>query len=156
MKVKIEGVSELLRTFDGAPNDLMNAVRKAIRKTVNEESRNIKKSIPNARDLVKAKAKTTKKGNVIGRVGLFADNSSDRDMHWYHQYWKNYGTLQRRDPSHTFDNPIKHDSTTAAKRRRNRMGQFYERFFENAIEGFDQRSLKSFVRYLKEQGYDIE
>ena len=160
MGVRIEGVSECLKMFDDAPEELMKACKKAIRKACSDEVRNLKKAVPEARDLAKSSVKSLRSGNIYGVFGMFVDKVLGKDgrigERWFHQYWKNYGTLQGRDPSHRFDQPVKHGSTAAVKRRRNNVGEIHQNFYENAIVGFEERAFSTFKKSLKEQGYDIK
>ena len=155
----IEGLSDYLRTMQEAPDVLVKCVRKAMRKAGTELARDIKAGTPQAfRSLVKCKVvKARISKNLSSAVGLYKGKSKGPEIpEWFKAYWKNYGTLMRRDPSHQFDRPIKGDGTVAAHRRRNRMGQFYENFFEDALPGgWESRYLDTFVREMKSQGYDI-
>ena len=161
MAVRIEGVSDVLRMFDKAPDELLKDCKKAIRKACTAEARNLKKAVPEARDMVKSSVKARKSGDITGVFGMFLDNKVQGNdgrvgEKWFHQYWKNYGTLQGRDPSHRFDQPIKHGSTAAARQRRNSVGEMHQNFYENAIIGFEERAFATFKQSLKDQGYDIE
>lgn len=156
MPVRIEGVSDVLRMFDDAPKDLLNAAKKAMRSACNVEKRNLKRSVPaEARQLVKSKVKSTRAGDVIARFGMFMDGTRTADdadnMRWFHFYWKNYGTLSHRDPSHQFMYPIKNIRT-----RRNNVGQEHENFYEAAVSGYETRFVENFKKSLKDQGYEIE
>ena len=156
----IEGLAEYLRTLDEAPDVLIKCVRKSMRKAGTELARDMKAGIPAGfRPLVKCKVvKARISRNLSSAVGLYKSASKDDDgFKWFKAYWKNYGTLARRDPSHRFDNPIKPDGTQAAMNRRNRIGQFSERFFEAALPpGWESRYVSTFVREMRSQGYDIQ
>ena len=159
--IRIKGVSEVLRTFDEAPDELVKAVKKALRKACAGEVRNLRKSVPDSfRQLPKSSVKVMRSGNVSALFGLFLDRKWQDESgrvgpDWFHAYWKNYGTLQGRDPSHRFETPVRHGSTRVAKRRRNNVGQMYDNFFEQAIVGFQERTFSVFKQSMKEQGYDI-
>lgn len=158
MAVRIEGVSEMLRKLDGAPKEMIADVKKAMRSACNTEKTIIKASSPKeARSLVKAKVSGQKSGDIRASVGLFLDfqtiEKGRKGPEWFHMYWKNYGTLQGRDPEHHFDTPIK--GGAAARRRRNNVGQRHENFFENAMNGFESRFLSNFESALEKQGYEI-
>ena len=158
---RIEGVSDVLKSFDEAPDELVKAVKKALRKTCSAEIRNLKKSVPaHARQLVKSSVKSLRSGDVSAVFGLFVDSKQQDENgrigpEWFHAYWKNYGTLSGRDPAHQFNTPVKHDSTTAAHRRRNNTGQMYEGFYKRAIAGFNERTFSAFKQSMKDQCYDI-
>lgn len=156
----IEGLSDYLRTLDQAPDVLVKCVRKSMRKAGNELARDIKAGTPREfQPLVKCKvvkAKISK--NLSSAVGLYKGKRKGNGIpEWNKAYWKNYGTLKRRDPSHRFDEPVKPDHTAQAQRRRNNMGQFYERFFEQALPaGWEGRYVSTFTKAMREQGYDIK
>lgn len=157
MAVRIEGVGDVLRMFDDAPGELLKAVKKAMRSAGDVEKRNLKRAIPpEARKLVKLKVKSSRAGDVIARFGMFMDGARVQEdaenMRWFHFYWKNYGTLTRRDPGHQFEYPVKRKTA----RRRNDVGQDHENFYEAAVSGYEGRFLGNFKRSLKEQGYEIE
>ena len=156
----IEGLSEYLRTIEQAPDVLVKCVKKSMRKAGNELARDIKSGTPTGfRPLVKCKVvKARISRNLSSAVGLYKSASKKDDgFDWFKAYWKNYGTLARRDPSHRFDTAIKPDGTQAAMNRRNRLGQFPERFFEAALPaGWESRYVSTFVREMRSQGYDIE
>ena len=155
----IEGLSEYLRTLEQAPDVLIKCVRKAMRKAGKELAADIKAGTPKTfQPIVKCKVvKARISRNLSSAVGLYKSASKDDEgFKWYKAYWKNYGTLKRRDPSHRFDRPIKPDYYEAAKRRRNRMGQFYEKFFEAALpSGWESRYVNTFSAAMRAQGYDI-
>lgn len=160
-RTRIEGVSEMLRMFDEAPKEMISDVKAALRSACGTEKRILKSGVPRkARPLVKSKVKGQRSGDISAMFGLFIDKdwtdlNGRKGPEWFRMYWKNYGTLSGRDPSHDFDNPIKGDGTQAARNRRNRTGQPHENFFENAISGWESRFLDNFARALREKGYDI-
>ena len=87
-------------------------------------------------------------------VGAFnrVKSGTDEPDDWFKAYWKNYGTLTHRDPGHKFDYPIKPDNWAAAKRRRNRVGQKHENFYDGAVNGPAQNAfLRAFQDYIKQQ-----
>lgn len=155
----IEGLADYLRTLDEAPQTLIKCVRKAMRKAGSELARDIKSGTPQSfRPLVKCKVvKARISRNLSSAVGLYKDKTTGREIpEWFKAYWENYGTLQRRDPSHRFDRPIKPDGTVAARNRRNRVGQYNENFFEEALpSGWESKYVNTFTREMRSQGYDI-
>lgn len=156
----IEGLSDYLRTLDEAPETFVKCVKKAMRKAGARLARDIKAGTPQAfRPLVKSKvAKARISRNLSGAIGLYKGRTTGNDIpEWFKAYWKNYGTLQRRDPAHRFDRPVKPDGTAAAKRRRNRLGQYNDNFFEAALpSGWEGRYVEDFTREMRLQGYDIK
>jgi len=162
MAVRIEGVSDVLRMFDQAPNELLKAAKTAMRKANSNEVRNLRKSVPvSGRKLVKGTVKARRTGDITAVFGMFL-NSKEQDQkgrqgpEWFWNYWKNYGTLAGRDPNHKFDNAVKQPGTQAARNRRNNVGQTHENFYEAAVNGFEERYISAFKQSLKDQGYEIE
>ena len=157
--MKIEGMSDYLRTLEKAPDELIKAVKTSMRKAGNELAKSIRPGVPaKFRKLVRCKvAKAYGSRNLSSAIGLFKGRTSGKEIpQWFKAYWKNYGTLSRRDPSHRFDSPVKGDKTVAAKRRRNRLGQFSEGFWEDALPAnWTERYMNTFVMEMKKQGYDI-
>ena len=156
----IEGLTDYLRTLEEAPDVMLKAVRKSMRKAGGELARDIKSGTPRAfQSLVKCKVtKARISKNLSSAIGLYKGKAKGEEIpEWFKAYWKNYGTLARRDPSHRFDRPVKGQGTAAAARRRNQVGQYYEKFFEEALpSGWQSRYVSSFVREMKNQGYDIK
>lgn len=155
--MRIEGVSEVMRYFSQAPEEVSKSIKKALRAACSGEVRNLKGQVPRwARGLVKSSVKSLRSGDVSALFGMFVDSKwqdekGRKGPDWFHAYWKNYGTLTKRDPSHQFDNAVRRNA-----RRRNNVGQGHENFFERGITGYEQRVLTAFKRSMKEQGYDIE
>ena len=157
--IKIEGMSDLLRTFEGAPKEVLKSVAKAMRKAGAETARNMRANVPRSfKRLVKSKVTTSRlTGNLAGGIGLYKGKTEGNEIpEWFKAYWKNYGTLQRRDPSHIFDRPVKGDGTSAARRRRNKIGQWPEKFFEDSIPaGWESKYMDTVIRKMRAQGFDI-
>ena len=155
----LEGLADYLRTLDEAPQTLIKCVRKAMRKAGSELARDIKSGTPQSfKPLVKSRVvKARMSKNLSAAIGLYKGKVRRGEIpEWNKAYWKNYGTIRRRDPSHRFDRPVKSDGTAEARRRRNRMGQFYEHFFEEALpSGWETRYINTFAREMRSQGYDI-
>ena len=62
-------------------------------------------------------------------------------------YWKNYGTLSRRDKTHKFTEPIK----KPGRKRRNEVGQPHENFYDKAIQPAQAAYLRAFQDSVKAQ-----
>ena len=153
MAVEIEGVSDLLRKFDNAPDQMIKDVKKALRKAASVETRNLRRSLPDsAKRLVKAKVKGRKSGDISAVFGLYG-RAGDPDTACFHCYRDNYGTLQGRDPAHRFEFAIK--GGQAAANRRNKVGQPHRNFYEAIVSGFQSRFLANLKSALKDLGYDI-
>ena len=149
----IEGLDDCLRCMDAAPQNAVKMAQTAMREAAKKSARTIRQKTPRRfRRLVKYKVfkgQETKNYNAL--VGLFnkkqTTNGSSEIPDWFKAYWKNYGTLTRRDPSHTFDSPVKQ----RVPRRRNNIGQPYENFFEGAIAGWEGPFMDAFEQSMAEQ-----
>lgn len=150
--------------FDGAPKELQKAGKKAMASAGRKVAAKLKRQIPSRwKRLIKSKAKMSRDGNFWAVMGLY--NGHEAQGHqpngkkvsdWFKAYWANYGTLARRDPSHSFDYPVKSRKSASGRLRRNDMGQFPERFFEDAAGGWENVFLDGFKDSLKKQGYDLD
>lgn len=160
---KVEGLAEIMRDLDRAPDEHMKAAKKAAKKAASAVQRKIRPGIPpNWRVLLKNKVKKSMYGNLFADVGLYNVATAttrrrkiDANFKWFKAYWANYGTLQRRDPSHKFKYPVRPSGSAAGQRRRNNVGQRHQNFFEKAETGADEAYLEAFVESMREQGYDV-
>lgn len=164
MYVKIEGIPDALRWTKMAPENMRKLTYRAMLHSGSREARHLKSQI-DSRWHGLVKFVVTEKG-ISGNyfncgIGFFNNHQKKNPFKlsevedWYKAYWKNYGTLTRRDPSHHFKHPIKPDSTTAAKNRRNSKGQPYERFFDDAIKGYEHRYFNNFQDILARDVNDL-
>lgn len=150
---KIEGLDDCIKCMDAAPANVMKMTRAAMKDAGKVTARDIRSRTPGRwRRLVGYKVtKGQLSGNTYALVGYFnkgaKKNSNAAIPDWFKAYWKNYGTLARRDRNHHFTNPVKGGS----KRRRNNVGQHAENFFESAISGWDSRFLSAFQDSMKKQ-----
>ena len=160
--ITISGLDDCLKFFDNAPENLVNASRKALRDASKKTSRTLQNRAPKRwRGLVKYKV--TNKGHLNAVFGLFNTKivQGHQNPHgagipdWFKAYWLNYGTLDNRDPEHHFLNPVKHGKTVAAKRRRNQTGVRPRRFFEEALPGWETIFYEEFQRSLKKQENEL-
>lgn len=150
---KIEGLDDCIKCMDAAPANVMKMARTAMKDASKVTARDIRSRTPGRwRRLVAYKVtKGQFSGDTYALVGYFnkgaKKNSNTEIPDWFKAYWKNYGTLARRDRNHHFVNPVKRGT----KRRRNNVGQRAENFFENAIGGWDTRFLNAFRESMKQQ-----
>lgn len=150
---KIEGLDDCLKCMDAAPANVLKMTRAAMREAGKQTARLIRQRTPGRfRGLVGYKVtKGQVSGNTYALVGYFNKgkrHSSGSDIQdWFKAYWKNYGTLARRDASHHFVNAVKR----SVRGRRNNVGQKAENFFEAAIGGWDEQFLRSFREKMKQQ-----
>lgn len=153
-RARIDGVAEMARAFDKAPGNMAKAVKTAMRSGANAVARKIRTGVPSDwSELAKAKVGVTRRGSVYAAAGLRnkKTSSSSEIPKWFKAYWANYGTLQKRDPGHRFDNPIKPAHYSSAKRRRNNVGQPPQKFFEGAIVGWEEVFTSAFEKSMKKQ-----
>lgn len=151
--VHIEGLDDCLRCLDAAPGNAVKMTQTALREASRKAARTIRQKVPQRfRRLVKYKVfrgQVTHNTNAL--VGLFnkrqTANGSNEVPDWFKAYWKNYGTLTKRDQQHAFDTPVKRH----VARRRNDIGQAAEKFFEAAIAGWDGPFMEAFEQSMAEQ-----
>ena len=154
---KIAGLDDCIKCIDAAPGNVMKMTRNAMKDAGKATARVIRSRTP-ARFRRIVGYKVTKgqlSGNTYALVGYFNKanpKQSDKEIpDWFKAYWKNYGTLAKRDRSHHFKYPVKPDNTTAAKSRRNKVGQRHENFFEAAIGGWNETFYRTFEESMKKQ-----
>lgn len=125
---------------EAAMKEAAQPVAKKIRAGMPKEFRRLIKT-----KLIKAERRINGNSTVI--VGAFKGKkvSDSAVPDWFKMYWKNYGTLAHRDPSHEFVRPIKKNN----RRRRNNIGQPHENFFDDAIRGWEQMIYDNFIAALK-------
>lgn len=159
-RVGIEGMDDVIRFLDNVPSNLEAVAKKAMRKANAATAKRIRGATPQRfAKLVTGKvvrARSTR--DLTATVGLFNkhivqghQNPKGSIDDWFKAYWKNYGTLEGRDPSHQFDTPVKPARTAAAQRRRNRTGQRAENYFENGISGWEDVWISTFSAELEKQ-----
>ena len=136
----VEGADKLTKLFEEMPKEAKKETKKILRKAAKPWAAKIRKAMKHAtwKNLVDYKI-SDRKGFINLYVGLFKDPGFE----WFKAYWANYGTLERRDPEHNFDRPVRR----ATDKRRNNLGQFHQNFFDEAREG----AAEDIVRRL-EQG----
>lgn len=161
--IRIDGLEDCLRMFDQAPKELQKAGRKAMASAARKVTAGMRRTIPARwKKLLRSVAKMSRDGDFYANMGLY--NGGERNgkqpkgkavSDWFKAYWADYGTLERRDPNHKFDTPVKGKNTANGRLRRNDRGQFPERFFERSINGWEETFLSEFRRSLERQGYKI-
>ena len=145
----ITGLDDCLKCCDRAPDNLLKLVKRALKEGGKEAAKEIRKAMPRRfKRLVGSKVvKGTLSGDTYALVGAFnkgAKDSKERSD-WYKAYWKNYGTLTRRDKSHKFDEPIK----KLDHKRRNEVGQPNENFYDPAVQPAQKAFIRKFEDYIK-------
>lgn len=160
--ITISGLDECLRYFDEAPKQLVACTRKAMQAGSRQTTKMVRSRLPKRWSGL-VKGKVSNKGHLLATIGMFNTHQAQghqpangKTWDWFKAYWLNYGTLDKRDPGHRFEQPVKHRATAAARRRKNTKGIEPRRFFETAISGYESVFLAAFNASLKKQGYDIE
>lgn len=150
-KVKIEGLDDCLRCLDAAPANVVKMTKAALRSAAKVTRQQIKTKMPfTFGRLVKYSLRKQPDGTQSLLVGLFnkkqTKNPSSEIPDWFKAYWKNYGTLKRRDPNHDFMYPIRE-----GRAKRNKEGQMPERFFEAAAAGWEGPFISAFEQAMADQ-----
>lgn len=147
----ITGLDDALKCFDRAPSNLLKVVRTALKEGGRQAAKEIRKAMPRRfKRLVSCKVvKGALSGDLSALVGAFnrVKSGTDEPSDWFKAYWKNYGTLTRRDRSHKFDNPVKKQTA----RRRNNVGQPAENFYDPSIGPAQDAFLRAFEDSVKQQ-----
>ena len=148
--IQVDGLKEALAAIDDSPVRLKKILDKAFREGGKAAARSVRMRTPKRwKKLVRYKVEKSLAGNTSALVGYFNSSRGSRgkrkDMpDWFKAYWKNYGTLTHRDPTHNFDYPIKPNV-----KRRNDVGQPPERFFEAAMERMEDAFIRTAEDVLK-------
>lgn len=149
-KVKIEGLEDCLRCMDAAPGNVRKITKTALREAAKVTRKQIKMATPKRYQRLAGFKLKTVSGEQSLWIGLFnrdgkrSPGSPPAD--WFKAYWKNYGTLKHRDPSHKFRDPIRMN-----RKKKNWEGQPHENFFEGAIAGWEGPFIHAFESALAEQ-----
>lgn len=135
---RVEGIKELTAVLDKVQYGAADkAVRLAMTDAAKVAVKQLKGIVPKKmfRSLVKYKFKQGRDLKFMN-VGLFdrhktlpevgyKDTPGNNKPIWHVAYWMNYGTLNRRDRTHQFAQPIKHKSINS--KRGVRPQRFYDK-----------------------------
>lgn len=147
----ITGLDDALKCFDQAPGNLLKVVRQAMKDGGRQAAKVIRQAMPRRfKRLVSSKVvKGAVSGDYSALIGAFnrAKSGNNEPDDWFKAYWKNYGTLTRRDKGHTFDYPIKHLN----RKRRNEVGQHAEKFYDGAVSPARDAFVRTFQDSVKNQ-----
>lgn len=158
MTFEIQGLDDCLRWMDKAPENCIKASRAAMRDASKAVSKKMRQRTPKRwRRLVKFAVNKNANGTLAAWIGLFNGHQQQGHQNkdakaiddWFKAYWANYGTLTRRDQSHTFKYGIKN------KKRRNNVGQRPMNFFEAAANGAESEFVDAFSKALAEKERDF-
>jgi hypothetical protein len=145
--VTIEGADEVMKLFEEFPIKADKVVKEAMREASKTVAQNIRPKMPNKsfRKAVKYKIGEGKEYSFANVGILRPKKQGDQRFAWTKAYWKNFGTLANRDPSHKFIYPRK-------PKYGNRMGGIKPaHFFEPAMNGTDELWKNKFVETLKKK-----
>lgn len=147
----ITGLDDCLKCFDQAPKNLLKVVKQALKDGGKQAAKEFRKAMPRRfKRLVSNKVvKGTVSGDYAALVGAFnrVKGGTNEPDDWFKAYWKNYGTLTKRDKDHKFDYPIK----KLNRRRRNEVGQDHENFYDGAVAPAQQAFIRAFQDSVKAQ-----
>ena len=147
----ITGLDDALKCFDKAPENLLKVVRQAMKDGGRQAAKVIRQAMPRRfKRLVSSKVvKGAVSGDYSALIGAFnrAKSGNNEPDDWFKAYWKNYGTLTRRDKGHTFDYPVKHLN----RKRRNEVGQHAEKFYDGAVGPAQDAFVRTFQDSVKNQ-----
>jgi hypothetical protein len=149
-KFKIEGLDDCLSCMDAAPGNVKKITKTALREAAKVTRRQIKMATPKRYQRLSGFKLKTVNGEMSLWIGLFQKDGQMKPgapiPDWFKAYWKNYGTLKHRDPSHKFKYPIR-----TTRKKRNWEGQPHENFFEGAIAGWEGPFMEAFERAMQDQ-----
>ena len=151
VRTYITGLDDALKCFDQAPKNLLKVVKTALKDGGKQAAKEIRKAMPRRfKRLVSCKVvKGALSNDWSALVGAFnkAKGGTDEPDDWYKAYWKNYGTLTKRDKDHKFDYPIK----KLSRKRRNEVGQDAEKFYDKSIDPAQNAFIRAFQDSIKKQ-----
>lgn len=149
MGVRIEGLDDVMRMYNDAPDVMIKDARDASRQAAKGVAKELRALMPQKyRKLVSSSVQNMSDGTLSTWIGLYRRREPEL---WYKAYWMNYGTLSKRDPSHQFTRPVRPNH-----RRRNNVGQPPRNFYDGPASMVGDRFLEAFRRELSDKGYDIE
>ena len=147
----ITGLDDCLKCFDQAPKNLLKVVKKAMKDGGKQAAKEFRKVMPRRfkRLITNKVVKGSVSGDYSALIGAFnrVKSGTEEPDDWFKAYWKNYGTLTRRDPNHKFDNPVKRLN----RKRRNEVGQAAENFYDQAVAPAQRAFIRAFQDSLKQQ-----
>ena len=127
--INVTGSTEAQQLLNTYPIEAVREIRRAMQRAGSQGVRDLKATVRQRtfRQRIQRKIKEYSHGNgsILSMiVGYMDSKNSDAHFAYMKAYWANYGTLDRRDPSHRFAN--KRKSKTAQWRG----GINPQRFFE--------------------------
>lgn len=161
-RVRVEGVEQLTAALNKLQyGEADKAVKAAMTDAAKQAVKDLKVAMPKKmfKQLAKYKFKQGRKLKFI-TIGLadkkktlpqvgYPNTTGNNKRVWSIAYWLNYGTLNRRDQSHKFTEPIKQRSVNS------RRGVRPQKFFESAMPTVEQTYVKAFESALGNRTKDI-
>jgi hypothetical protein len=151
VRTYITGLDDALKCFDQAPKNLLKVVKTAMKDGGKQAAKEFRKVMPRRfkRLITNKVVKGSVSGDYSALIGAFnrVKSGTDEPDDWFKAYWKNYGTLTKRDKDHTFDYPVK----KLGRPRRNEVGQDAEHFYDRAVAPAQQTFIRAFQESLKAQ-----
>ncbi|MCR5710732.1 MAG: hypothetical protein K6G79_09665 [Bacteroidales bacterium] len=155
---KIEGTYEFTQFLKRYPLECNKIILKALRASGRPLAAAIRRRAPieKWRMLVTVKAaESEESGRLYMTAGYSGKRNGrkkdkypgDRNWEWYKAFWKNNGTLRRRDPSHDFVYPIR----SRSGKNRNQQGIHARNFYEKSVEGMEPKVKQTFIRSIEKQ-----
>lgn len=137
--IKMEVESFVESDLNKMADELINVVRKTLKKEAKPHVEVIRNTMPvprwNATIKTISKVNFNKKKRQIWlTLGLEGKMNDRDDSDFMKAHHMNYGTLERRDPEHSFKNPVR-----KGKNNRNPHGQPHLNFFEDMTKGAASR-----------------
>lgn len=159
---RVEGVEELTQALNKlVMGEADKAVKQAMTDGAKAAAKTLKAGMPKKmfKQLVRYKFKQGKKLKFVN-IGLsdkrktlpqlgYANTKGNNKYVWSIAYWLNYGTLNRRDNSHSFSQAIKNKSINS------RRGVRPQRFYEATEEGMTQTYKAAFASALEQRTKNI-
>jgi len=151
MGVRIEGLDDVMRMYKEAPEELLKDAKDASRTAAKEAAKDLRAKMPKEyRTLVTSTVRILSDGTLSTHIGMFQKKKIPGL--WDKAYWSNYGTIERRDPSHEFRRPVQ----KSVPKRRNNRGQPHLNFYDGPASGTADKFLAAFKEHLRKKGYDIQ
>ena len=159
MATEVKGIDQALAVLAEYPINADKVVKAAMREAAKTAAQAIRPKMPN-KTFRKAVGYTVKEGveYTFANVGILRSkkeknvrmrNGKEVPRPWLRAYWKNYGTLANRDPSHKFAMARKSKSSGW------KGGIRPAHFFEPALVGVDkimeQKFEETFIKKMKER-----
>jgi len=160
INVKSEGVAETMEILSKLPakvakRPLQSTLRRAAKPLEREVQQNLPQKVSELKKAITTKnmrsLPAVKTGIYTKRVMVQLRDGRNYDA-YYPLYWLNYGTLERRDPTHQFQKPVRRTRHLLAGIRPQRFVQkSYDNVFREVVEYAEANLLKDAEKFLDQQ-----